>query len=243
VNMLEAVALNQNHKNPDLRLFELGNVYRRKENRTEEDMHLGLLLTGQRYPENWNNTNRPVSYADLRNMIDLLLQRFGLYERCRFGEVQADYFAHGQTIELGKKVLGHIGSVQSVISKKFDIDQPVLFAVVNWNMLIRALGDGRIRYKAVSRFPIVRRDFSLLLDQKVTFAEIEGLARKTEKNLLREVGLFDVYEGKNLEPGKKSYAVRFLMSSDERTLKDSEVDDAMNRIRAALENNLGATLR
>lgn len=243
VNMLEAVELNQNHKNPDLRLFELGNVYRQRGGTNEEDMHLGLLLSGRRYPESWNNPDRPVAYADLRNTVDLLLQRFGLVDRCRFVELRADYYSEGQTILLGKNELAHLGWVNPAVVKKFDVDQPVLFAVIDWTVLSEALGDGRIRYKAISKFPVVRRDFSLLLDKAVTFAEIEQLALKTEKQLLREVGLFDVYEGKNLEAGKKSYAVRFMFSSDERTLKDKEVDEAMNRIRAALEKQLGATLR
>lgn len=243
VNMLQAVELNQNHKNPDLRLFELGNVYRSRGGKTEEEMHLGVLLSGRRYPESWNNPDRAVAYTDLRNTIDLLLQRFGLVDRCRFVELRADYFSEGQTMLLGKNELGHLGWVNPAVVKKFDVDQPVLFGVIDWNVLSAALGNGRIRYKAMSKFPSVRRDFSLLLDKAVTFAEIEQLALKTEKELLREVGLFDVYEGKNLEAGKKSYAVRFMFSSDERTLKDNEVDETMGRIREALEKTLGATLR
>lgn len=243
VNMLDAVALNRNHKNADLRLFEFGNVYRKVEVGNAEDLHLGILLTGKRYPESWNNTNRAVSYSDLRNTLDLLLKRFGLESRCRFESLQTDYFSDGQTLVLGNKTLGHMGYINPKIAAKFDIDQPVLFAELNWHVWCSSLGDGRIRYQAISKFPVVRRDFSLLLDRAVTFAEIETLARKTEKKLLHEVGLFDVYEGKNLEPGKKSYAVRFMFGSDERTLKDAEVDDAMNRIRAALEKNLGAQLR
>lgn len=243
VNMLEAVAPNRNHKNPNLRLFEFGNVYRKANDSYKEDMHLGILLTGSRHPESWNNDNRQVTYSDLHNTLDLLLKRFGLDTKCLFKRADDDIFSEGQSLMLGNHILGQAGYVRPDIATKFDIDQPVLFAELSWSAWCNALGDGRIRYTAVSNYPLVRRDFSLLLDRSVTFSEIEDLARKTEKTLLREVGLFDVYEGKNIEAGKKSYAVRFMLGSDERTLKDAEVDDAMNRIRINLEKNLGAQLR
>ncbi len=241
-NMLEAVERNQNHKNPDLRLFEFGNVYQRTNEGIIEETHLGLLLIGRRYPESWNNPKENVSYFDLRNQLNIVLQRLGLYEQCRFTSLEAEYLAEGQTIRLGKNVVGHIGWVKPEVSERFDIQNTVFFAILNWSMILKHIGDGTIRYRHIGKFPIVRRDFSLLLDQSVTFEAIEQLARRTEKKLLKEVGLFDVYEGAKLDPGKKSYAVRFSLSAD-KTLTDAEVDDVMSRIRGALEKNLGASLR
>ncbi len=242
VNMLEAVELNQNHKNKDLRLFEFGNIYQRTAEGIHEEMQLGLLLTGLRYPESWNNPKESVSYYDLRNQVNVMLQRLGLHEKCRFQSGVAGYLADGQSILCGKNVVGQLGWVKPEVTGQFDIQQTVFFAVVNWSLILKEIGDGTIRYQRIGKFPVVRRDFSLLLDQSVTFEAIAQLARKTGKELLKEVGLFDVYEGPKLDAGKKSYAVRFSLSAD-KTLTDSEVDDVMSRIREALEKKLGATLR
>lgn len=243
VNMLEAVALNQNHKNPNLRLFELGNVYRKTGNSTSEEMHLGLLLSGQRYAESWNNPQRSVDYFDLKNTLQLILQRFGMDTRCAFEGADADFFKEGQVCKTAREEIAQLGWIRNEILDAFEIDQPVLFCMLNWDKFCAELGTGKVKYKAVSRYPLVNRDFSLLLNSEIKFSDIELLAKKSGKRILKEVSLFDVYEGKNLGQGKKSYAVRFVLGSDDRTLKDAEVDEVMNQIRKALENELGATLR
>lgn len=242
VNMLEAVAFNQNHKNPDLKLFEFGNVYQQANDGTAEEMHLGIVFTGERYPENWNNQARKVSYFDLRNLVNLLLHRLGLFDRCLFDAHATGYLAEGQRVTIGKHEVGSLGWVSREVSRKFDVDERVYFAVLNWSKIIELAPSGTIRYRPVSKFPAVQRDFSLLLNEEVTFEDIEKLAKRTEKKLLNEVGLFDVYEGPNLGVGKKSYAVRFSFSAD-RTLTDAEVDEVMARIRQGLETKLGASLR
>lgn len=246
VHMLEAVELNQNHKNADLKLFEFGNVYRKSPGKGGrpfiEELHLSVLITGKRFAESWDSPDRAVNYYDLRNEIDLILQRLGLASRCKFGASEIDYLAEGQQISVGKKTIGHLGLLKSSVGKKFDVDQPVYYAELNWSAIFKFIGNGVIRFQPMPKYPVVRRDYSLLLDRSVSFADIEKLARKTEKTLLSEVGLFDVYEGESLGANKKSYAVRFMMAAD-RTLKDEEVDQAMGRIRAALEEKLGATLR
>ncbi|TVR37694.1 MAG: phenylalanine--tRNA ligase subunit beta, partial [Cryomorphaceae bacterium] len=243
VNMLEAVTLNRNHKNPDLQLFEFGQVYHREGDKTRESFNLALVMTGRRFPESWNNPGDEVSYFELRNMLDMFFQRLGLAQRCRFTHEPADYLAEGQSVLLDGQNLGYIGRVKGDICARFDIDQAVFFAELNWSMLLSKVGDGKVKVQPIPKFPVVRRDFSLLLDTAITFEQIEQLARKTEKKLLRAVELFDVYEGKNLPEGKKSYAVRFLLRSDERTLTDEIVDGIMERIRMGLENELGASLR
>lgn len=243
VNMLEAVALNRNHKNPDLQFFEFGQVYHREEKQTWESFNLALVMTGRRFPESWNNPGDEVSYFDLRNMFNMFLQRLGFAQRCTFGHEAADYLAEGQSVLLDGQNLGYIGRVKGDICGRFDIDQPVFFAELNWSLLLSKVGSGKVKVQPIPKFPTVRRDFSLLLDRSVRFEDIEKLARKTEKKLLREVELFDVYEGKNLPEGKKSYAVRFQLRSDDRTLTDELVDGIMDRIRQGLEKELGASLR
>jgi len=243
VNMLEAVAFNQNRKNADLRLFEMGKVYERFEKGYRENLRLALLMTGSRYSENWNNPKEKVSYFDLRNEVDLILQRLGLSEEARFGEIQSDWYEDGQSITIRNKKLGELGWIKPAIATGFGVDEKVYMAEIDWEVLFSVLGSGKIKFAPIPKFPTVRRDFSLLLDASVQFDTIEKLARKAEKKLLVDVGLFDVYEGKNLGPGKKSYAVRFLLRDNDKTLTDAEVDKVMGNIRQKLETELGASLR
>lgn len=243
VNMLEAVAFNQNRKNADLRLFEMGKVYQKAAHGYQENLRFGILLTGSLYSESWNNPKEKVSYFDLRNTVNLLLQRLGILEETRFSEIESDWYEDGQTMTIRNKKLGELGWIKPKIAAKFDVDEKVFMAEIDWNTLFSVLGNGKIKFTAIPKFPVVRRDFSLLIDRSVRFEEIEKLARKAEKKLLVEVGLFDVYEGKNLETGKKSYAVRFLLRDDNKTLTDAEVDKVMGNIRHKLETELGATLR
>jgi phenylalanyl-tRNA synthetase beta chain len=243
VNMLEAVAFNQNRKNADLRLFEMGKVYQKAEKGYRENLRLALLMTGSRYSESWNNPKEKVSYFDLRNEVDLILQRLGLSEEAKFNEIQSDWYEDGQSIIIRNKKLGELGWIKPTIANGFGVDEKVFMAEIDWEVLFSVLGSGKIKFAPIPKFPTVRRDFSLLLDASVQFDAIEKLARKAEKKLLVDVGLFDVYEGKNLSPGKKSYAVRFLLRDNDKTLTDAEVDKVMGNIRQKLETELGASLR
>ena len=143
----------------------------------------------------------------------------------------------------GGKLLATFGIISKKIQKAFDIDNEVYYAEINWKELMKAIKSAKVNFKELSKFPAVKRDLALLIDKNIQFAEIEKIAYETEKKLLKEVELFDVYEGKNLEPGKKSYAVSFLLQDESATLNDKQIDKIMSKLIANLENKLGAKLR
>jgi len=147
------------------------------------------------------------------------------------------------TIRTAKQSIGSFGIVSPKISHLFDIDTAVYFAEMNWDALVKETEEHKVQFAEISRFPAVSRDLALLIDKEVTFAQIEKIALKSEKKLLKEVTLFDVYEGKNLPEGKKSYAVNFLLQDKEKTLNDKQIDAVMQKIRQNLEKELGAQLR
>ncbi|MFN5622086.1 MAG: phenylalanine--tRNA ligase subunit beta [Flavobacteriales bacterium] len=239
---MQAVELNQNHKSPDLRLFEFGKVYNKYTTKYHEERRLSITVTGSRMPESWNNTSDKVSFVDVRMAVDRILSLLGI------GGVQykaSEHALYDEAIEVfsGKTSLGFLGSLKGGVLKAFDVRQEVFFAELNWDNIIQSLPQKRVSYRQPEKFPSVRRDLSLLLDKAVRYAEIEKLALETERKLLREVNLFDVYEGKNLEAGKKSYAVSFTLQDSGKTMTDQQVDQVMSRIQAALAEKLGATLR
>ena len=157
--------------------------------------------------------------------------------------VQSGIYAAGMNIRTYKQRIGSFGIVSGNILKKFDIDTDVFFAEMNWDVLLKESSTSEVRFSEISRFPSVSRDLALLVDKSVTFAAIEQTAKKTERKLLKTVSLFDVYEGKNLPEGKKSYAVNFVLQDKEKTLNDKQIDAAMQKIQQNLERELGAQLR
>ena len=239
---MQAVELNQNHKSPDLRLFEFGKVYHKYNGKYHEERRLSLTVTGRRAPEAWNNASDKVSFVDVRMAVDRMLALLSIPPIVyKAGE----HPMFDDTIELfsGKTSLGFLGSLQGGVLKAFDVRQEVYFAELNWDNLMKSLPQKRVSYQQPEKFPAVRRDLSLLIDKAVRYAEIEKVAIETERKLLREVNLFDVYEGKNLEAGKKSYAISFTMQDSSKTMTDQQVDQIMSRIQAALADKLGAALR
>ncbi len=240
---LEAVAYNRNRQQNDLRFYEFGKTYRFYENRYEESAHLSICLTGRRERESWNATTADVSFYTLKAMVHLVLDRLGLSTSVQVASVGESVFEEGLSYTAGGKPLVEFGRVKSTLVDRFDIRKPVYYADFQWDNLLLLLRRVKVSYREVSRFPFVRRDLSLLIGREVKFSEIESLSRQTEKKLLREVNLFDVYEGKNLAEGKKSYAVSFVLGDESQTLTDTAIDKAMERIRTALEEKLGAQLR
>lgn len=160
------------------------------------------------------------------------------------GNLTDDIYASALSVQTrGGKRLATFGSISKKLLKAFDIDNEVYYADLNWKELLKAIKNIKVNYTELSKFPAVKRDLALLLDKKVQFAEIERIAYETEKKLLKEVALFDVYEGKNLEAGKKSYAVSFLLQDENATLNDKQIDKIMSKLVVNLENMLGAKLR
>jgi len=251
---LENINRNVNRRNADLKFYEFGNCYyynadNQKEGETlaaySEDFHLGLWLTGAKFAQSWTTADQKSSIYELKAYIENIFKRLGFeLRKLVSGEYADDLLSEALTIysPRGKK-LAVYGIVHPKIRKVADIDQEVYFADLNWNAILSELGDHKVQYSELSKFPEVKRDLAMLLDKSVTFAEIEKIAFETERKLLKKVNLFDVYEGKNLEVGKKSYAVSFLLQDDSKTLTDGQIESIMKKLLGNFESKLGAKLR
>ena len=251
---LESVARNINHKNPDLRLFEFGNCYYFREERRNpekalapysEDYHLGLWLTGKRVTGSWAHTDEDSSVYELKAYVENVLNRLGILAgQLQTAPADIDIFSAALSLNLrnGKRV-AVFGMVARGILKQMDIDQPVFFADLNWNELMKLQKGYKVGFKEIAKYPAVKRDLALLVDESVQFSDIEKLAFETDRKLLKKVTLFDVYAGKNLMPGKKSYAVSFTLQDESQTLNDKAIDKVMQKLIYNLETKLGAKLR
>ena len=251
---LESIAHNANRKNADLKFFEFGNCYyfdadKKNPEKTlaayAEDYHLGLWVTGKKVSNSWIHADENSSVYELKAYVENILKRLGLDLRnLVVGNLTDDIFAAALTVHTrGGKRLATFGVVTKKLLKAFDIDNEVYYADLDWKELMRAIRSVKVSFKEISKFPAVNRDLALLLDKNIQFAEIEKIAYETEKKLLKEVELFDVYEGKNLEAGKKSYAVSFLLQDETQTLNDKMIDKIMSKLVKNLEDKLGAKLR
>ena len=266
---LESIARNTAYRMPDMKMFEVGNCYYYHAERRcpdivpgvsssrdpevikhvldayNEDYHMGLWVTGKRVSGSWAHPDEDSSFWELKAYVMNILERVGL----KMGQVviaagEEDIF--DKSLELrnrGGKTLVKMGIVSHSILKKFDIAQPVYFADINWKLLMKLVKGQSVTYTEISKYPAVSRDLALLVDEQVEFGQIEELAYKSEKKLLKAVTLFDVYEGKNLPEGKKSYAVNFILQDAEKTLNDKAIDAIMNKIINNIKSQLGAELR
>ena len=251
---LESVARNVNHKMPNLRLFEFGNCYHYSpEKKNDEDpikayteeMHLGMWVTGKRVEGSWAHADEQSSFYELKAYVMNIFTRLGVNPGIVVAE-KSDNNVFGKALALkarSGKVLCEIGTVCHKLLKKMDIEQDVFFADINWNNLMRAIKKNETLYHDISKFPSVSRDLALLIDKNVEFEQIEQIARQTEKKLLKSVELFDVYEGKNLPEGKKSYAVNFILQDETKTLNDKQIEAIMTKLINNLKQKLGAELR
>ncbi len=239
---LEAVAHNINRKRHDLKLFEFGKTYHNYTEQREEHKHLSLFVTGNKSEERWNTAASPGDFFYLKGTVEGILERLGL-SRLKASPIKTDLLSEGMSLALGKKTMVDFGLVKKSILKTFGISQPVLYADFNWDNVLDMAKHNTIKFKAIPKYPEVRRDFALLLDHQVTYNDIYTIAKQTEKQLLKSVNLFDVYEGKNLPKGKKSYAVSFTLQDENKTLTDKQIDKIMNKLQANFEKQLGAELR
>lgn len=242
-NALETVEYNQNRQSADLRLFEFGKVYRKFGEEYNENRRLLIVLTGKKQAESWNSSKQEFSYYSIKGLAGAVLKRLGVDGMLKEKSSKNDLFTDGVQWSVLKHKVGDIGWVSAKLRKHFGIKNDVFIADLDWDALIECLQYSKIKFTELPKTFEVRRDFSLLLDEKVKFSEIEEVATNCDKKLLKEVGLFDVYEGKNLEQGKKSYAVSFKFQDPEKTLKDKQIDAIMDKIRSELETKLNAQLR
>ncbi|HLP63647.1 phenylalanine--tRNA ligase subunit beta [Flavobacterium sp.] len=239
---LEAISYNINRKNSDLKLFEFGKSYHKLLSGNTEKKHLTLFLSGNRSGESWTNTAvKPTDFFLFKGYINAILTRLGLTKTVS-KPVESDVFAEGIAIASGNDTLVEFGIIKKSILKEFDIKQEVLFADFNWDLVLKLISL-KIKFQDIPKYPEVRRDLALLVDEKVSFESIYNIANQTEKSLLKEVNLFDVYQGKNLPEGKKSYAVSFVIQDATKTLTDAQIDKTIGKIKQNLETELGASLR
>ncbi len=239
---LEAVSYNINRKQADLKFFEFGKTYHNYESGRAENKHLSLLVSGNRTAESWSKSDFPGNFFYIKGIIERILERLGL-EPLKTGEVKLDVFSEGLSLSLGKMRLVEFGVLKRSVLKHFDIDQEVFYADFNWDLVLEAARTRKTKFSPIPRFPVVRRDFALLLDNSVNYHQVEEIAKQTEKKLLKEVNLFDVYQGGSLPEGKKSYAVSFMFQDEHKTLTDATVDKIMKKLQQRFENDLQAELR
>ena len=251
---LESICRNVNHKMPNLRFFEFGNCYHfspEKNNDEDpikaytEEMHLGMWLTGKRVEGSWAHADEQSNFYELKAYVMNIFTRLGVNPGIVVAE-KSDNNVFGKALALkarSGKLLCEMGTVSHKLLKKMDIDQDVFYADINWNNIMRAIKKNETLYHDISKFPSVSRDLALLIDKSVEFEQIEQIARQTEKKLLKSVELFDVYEGKNLSEGKKSYAVNFILQDETKTLNDKQIEAIMTKLINNLKQKLGAELR
>ena len=240
---LAAIAYNSNRKRQDLKLFEFGKTYHNYSEDKVENKHLTVFASGNQNTESWtSNTVQKSDYFFLKGSVIALLERLGI---TRFNElpIKNDVFSEGVSLSLGKIKLVDFGLISKGVLKHFDISQEVVCADFNWDAILDMIKRNKITFKSIPKYPEVRRDFALLLDDSITFEAIYKIAKQTEKQLLKQVNLFDVYQGKNLPKGKKSYAVSFTLQDEHKTLNEKQIDKIMNKLQTNFEKQLGAELR
>jgi len=251
---LESIAYNVNRRNPNLKFFERGNVYTfspDKQNADnpmaayKEENMIALWVTGKRVTGSWAHADEQSTFFELKAYVMNILSRIGVpFGMLMFKDSTGDIFSKATVIEnRGGKKLVEMGLVSKAILKSAGIDQEVYYAELNWTALMKTIKKQKVEYREISKYPAVSRDLALLIDKNVEFVTIESVAYRSEKKLLRKVELFDVYEGKNLPEGKKSYAVNFILQDEQKTLNDKQIDSIMNKIIANLKKEIGAELR
>ena len=238
---LEAISYNINRKNSDLKFFEFGKSYHKLLSGFEERKHLTLLLTGNRNQETWTNAQKPSDFFLFKGYVDAILGRFGI-QKTQNSPATSDVFSEGIAIGSGHNALVEFGVVKKSILKHFGIKNEVFYADFNWDVIIKSTSS-KIKYSDIPKYPEVRRDLALLIDKTVTYDSVYNVARQTEKSLLKEINLFDVYEGSNLGEGKKSYALSFIIQDNNKTLTDAQIDKIMGKLQKNFETELGASLR
>ncbi len=252
-NTLEAVELNANRKNGDLKIYEFGNCYyyNSEANSEEkilapysENYRLAIAVTGSAEPASWNQRGGAVSFYTLRSAIEKVLSRFGLdIYSLKSASLESDLFSEGLSLTLNGKVVVEMGIVSKKICKSMSVKQDVLFAEIDFDALIKSTRKHKITVTELSKFPEVKRDLALLIDKSVTFEKLREVALQSEKKLLKSVSLFDVYEGDKLPEGKKSYALSFILEDKSQTLTDKAIEKTMTNIQKQMERQCGAQVR
>lgn len=239
---LEAISFNINRKNNALKFFEFGKTYHKYSETYQEDKHLSLFVTGNKLPASWNLVSQTSDFFFLKGIVMMLLERVGI-SKLALKPTKNDIFSEGIQLGLGKINLVDLGVIKPSIVKEFGIKQEVLYADFNWMNILKIAQNKSFSVSLPPKYPEVKRDLALLINENVSFLDIYNLANQTERNYLKSIDLFDVYQGKNLPEQKKSYAVSFTLQDDEKTLDEKQIENIMSKLQQAFESKLGASLR
>ena len=249
---LNAIAWNVNRQNLNLKLFEFGNCYFVKEKKSlispvdnySEKHYIDLFITGARKPKSWNCGEVPSDFFFIRSFVEMVLKRAGIdTDSAEKGVYEKGYYTESISYTLNGSLLATAGRISHDYLQRFDIKQDVFHGHIEWETVMNLIKRSRIIHKTLPKYPSVRRDLALVVDQSVRFDELRKIAFATEKTLLREVGLFDVYEHESLGAGKKSYALSFILRDDMKTLNEKNIDKVMNNLIRAYESDAGAKVR
>lgn len=242
---LEVIAHNYNHKQLNLKLFEAGRVYGKYGNTFTEKEKLAVYITGDKYEESWRNKNRKTDWFDIKEITGGLFNKMNSkfeFKQPSEGDAWADLFDAYSEIVSGKRISGIAGEVSREVLESFGIKQKVYYAELDWEVMVENFAARKVTFKEIARYPEMRRDLALVIDASVSFAAVENIARVTGQPILKDLLLFDVYEGEKLG-GKKSYAIGLTFGTDDRTLTDTEVDSIMQQLMQRYETELQATIR
>ena len=240
---LESIVRNQNMKNPNLKFFEFGKSYwKDEEGKYNENKHLALFMTGLKNESSWNNDAEVVSYYTVKGVLNLLLDRLGL-KKLKTKALQNEFLIEGVGIYFKKTLVAEYGKVKKSFLKSSGVKQDVYYADIQWEQVLKLVQFVKIKFSTLTKFHPVKRDLSLLLDEAVKYSDLEIIAFESERKLLKEVELFDIYQGNKLPEGKKSYALSFILQSDESTLEDKQIEKIMQKLLKAFQDKLGAELR
>ncbi len=239
---LEAISHNINRQQSRLKLFEFGKTYHVFNETRVEHKHLVLLLTGQTSPAHWRTANKTTDFFYTKGIVMAIFEKLG-FSKLKSAPSNQAHFEEGQCLNLGKITLAEFGIVKPQIASSFGIEQEVFFVDFNWNQILNHIKTGPVKFKPVPKFPEVKRDFALLLDEDVSFERIYKISKQTDNTYLKDVSLFDVYKGKNIPEGKKSYAISFTLQANSKTLTDKDIDKIMSKLQHRLQNDVGAELR
>lgn len=251
---LESLRFNINHKSPNLKMYEFGKTYSFKSNEKDgsnrlgaysEELHLGLWITGNMIENSWTNKNQQYSFYNIKAYVENIFTRLGVNIGLMFfKEFTSDLYSSAlQITDRNEKVYATMGIISNKVLKLAELKAQIFYADINWQLLMKKNRKNIVSYKEISKFPSVSRDLALLLDKKITFQEIEAVAYQTERNLLKKIELFDVYEGNNLPENKKSYAINFTLQDPNKTLTDKQIDKVMKALMNNFKNKLQADLR
>jgi phenylalanyl-tRNA synthetase beta chain len=242
---LETIAYNQNRKNADLKLYEFGKTYmvvKGEQTKYIENKRLSIFLTGRKNAERWSAPVDNVTIFTLKGVVNGVFERLGIKD-LKIAETGSDIFSRGLSYSWNKKMIVEFGSVSKAVAKSCDIKQEVFYADFNWDLVMEAVKKSSVMYSEVPKFPEVRRDLALLIDRSVKFEQLEQLAYQSERSLLKNVDLFDIYEGDKLPSDKKSYALSFILQDENATLTDKQIEKIMEKLMKTYQEKVGAEIR